>query len=181
MKQWLVTSLGIVALFLAACTTEPTNPNIEPTVTGTPGQFFEGIPTFGVVELPSESALLEIDDTRLPIVPDPAGRALYDTHCATCHGANGEGQYPDEPYRINEQGLAGAPPHNPTGHTWHHPDQVLIAAIYNGQTLPNFQPMPAFKSQLSVDEIISILAYIKTWWGESELTNQYNATRNYQP
>ena len=52
-----------------------------------------------------------------------AGRALYEQHCAACHGANLEGQ-PD--WRSpDESGLYPAPPHDETGHTWHHDDAML--------------------------------------------------------
>ena len=49
------------------------------------------------------------------------GQALYQTHCGSCHGANGEGQFPQDPYFPDATGRVGAPPHDSTGHTWHHP------------------------------------------------------------
>ena len=48
------------------------------------------------------------------------GEALYAKHCASCHGANLEGQ-PDWKKRL-ANGRLPAPPHDMTGHTWHHPD-----------------------------------------------------------
>ena len=53
------------------------------------------------------------------------GRAVYAKHCAECHGAKLEGQ-PNWQTR-NPGGTFPAPPHDPSGHTWHHPDRVLFA------------------------------------------------------
>jgi hypothetical protein len=49
------------------------------------------------------------------------GQELYVSFCAGCHGANLEGQ-PDWQKRL-PLGNLPAPPHDQTGHTWHHPDQ----------------------------------------------------------
>lgn len=65
-----------------------------------------------VVLLPDDSAL----------VAD--GRKLYDQACASCHGAMLEGQ-PNWRQR-KADGRLPAPPHDPSGHTWHHPDAVLL-------------------------------------------------------
>ncbi len=69
-----------------------------------------------------------------------AGRALYDAHCAACHGANLEGQ-PD--WRsLLPSGRMPAPPHDATGHTWHHSDQVLLTIVRDGfgAFAPNHEP-----------------------------------------
>jgi mono/diheme cytochrome c family protein len=139
------------------------------------------LPAFSTIPQVAEAALIAADDPRLPIEPNPGSQALYEQNCASCHGINGEGQYPEAPYQANEQGLVGAPPHDVTGHTWHHPDQALIKIIHDGQSFPNYLPMPAFGDKLTVDQIISILAYIKTWWGPQELEMQRGVTETYQP
>ena len=60
------------------------------------------------------------------------GRVLYDANCASCHGGNLEGQ-PD--WRsAGSDGLLPAPPHDATGHTWHHSDADLIAYITLGRS-----------------------------------------------
>ena len=52
------------------------------------------------------------------------GQALYADSCAACHGANLEGQ-PD--WRVpGADGILPAPPHDETGHTWHHDNQLLF-------------------------------------------------------
>ena len=52
------------------------------------------------------------------------GEPLYQQHCASCHGARLEGQ-PEWQSR-NAQGRLPAPPHDDSGHTWHHDDDVLF-------------------------------------------------------
>jgi len=59
-----------------------------------------------------------------------AGRVLYAENCAVCHGAKLEGQ-PD--WRTpGEDGLLPAPPHDASGHTWHHDTAMLFDFPPNG-------------------------------------------------
>lgn len=96
------------------------------------------------------------------------GRALYDSHCAACHGVELEGQ-PDWRER-RADGKLPAPPHDATGHTWHHPDDMLFAITKYG--VAPFAPpgyasdMPGFAEKLSDDEIAAVLDYIKSRWPE---------------
>ena len=48
------------------------------------------------------------------------GKTVYTANCAACHGANLEGQA-NWRERL-DNGRLPAPPHDKTGHTWHHPD-----------------------------------------------------------
>lgn len=50
------------------------------------------------------------------------GAAVYQANCATCHGVSGAGQ-PNWQSR-QAGGTLPAPPHDASGHTWHHPDAV---------------------------------------------------------
>lgn len=50
------------------------------------------------------------------------GRQLYAQNCASCYGANGEGQLPNFPLVPDETERFGALPHNGYRHTSHHPD-----------------------------------------------------------
>ena len=52
------------------------------------------------------------------------GEALYKEHCASCHGAKLEGQ--PNWRQIGKDGLLPAPPHDRTGHTWHHDNMLLF-------------------------------------------------------
>ena len=100
--------------------------------------------------------------------PDLAlGGKLYAQQCASCHGANLEGQ-PDWRKRL-PNGRFPAPPHDASGHTWHHPDEVLFAITKHG-LVPPYAPagyqsdMPAFGGKLSDPEIRAVLAYIESRW-----------------
>lgn len=117
------------------------------------------------------------------VAPSPAeaamlsqGETVYQTHCAACHGLEGEGQ-PDW-RRPGPNGRLPAPPHNSDGHTWHHPDQQLLHIIANGSILPN-SDMPAYGDILTQEEMEAVLAYIKTFWGSAEREYQQNITDQY--
>lgn len=99
------------------------------------------------------------------------GEQAYQVNCASCHGANGEGQRNWQSRR--EDGTLPAPPHDASGHTWHHPDEVLLdivrrggQAVYGGPELKS--GMPAFGGQLTDVEIEAVLAYLKTLWGDEK-------------
>ncbi len=94
------------------------------------------------------------------------GRRIYTQHCAACHGIKLEGQ-PNWRVRLAD-GKMPAPPHDETGHTWHHPDHYLFGMTKYGieaiaeQEYPN--NMPVYQGTLSDDEIIAALSYIKSTW-----------------
>ena len=52
------------------------------------------------------------------------GKPLYDAYCALCHGIDGAGA--DNWKVVNADGSYPPPPHDSTGHTWHHSDRLLI-------------------------------------------------------
>lgn len=100
------------------------------------------------------------------------GERVYAQQCASCHGAKLEGQ-PNWRSRLPNDRLP-APPHDETGHTWHHPDGMLFAITKNGLVPPNApagyaSDMPAFAGRLSDDEIWAVLAYIKSRWTSPEV------------
>jgi len=98
------------------------------------------------------------------------GKAVYGEHCAACHGANLEGQ-PDWRRKL-PTGRMPAPPHDASGHTWHHPDGVLFGIVKDGLVPGKYAPpgyesdMPAFGGRLSDEEIWAVLAYVKSTWPE---------------
>ena len=119
---------------------------------------------------------------------DPAqialGQKVYAQHCAACHGARLEGQ-PNWRERM-PNGRMPAPPHDESGHTWHHTDQVLFGITKNGLVPPyaprNYESdMPAFAGKLSDDEIQAVLAYIKRHWTSADvLAARAEMTRNME-
>ncbi len=108
------------------------------------------------------------------------GRQVYDQHCAACHGADLQGETPDWRTR-KESGALPAPPHDASGHTWHHPDRQLFEITKHG--LAGIAPpgyvtdMPAFAGTLSDDEIWAVLAYIKSRWPAQERARQSAISR----
>lgn len=111
-----------------------------------------------------------------------AGATLYQEHCAACHGVNLEGQ-PD--WRTpNADGTLPAPPHDETGHTWHHGDDMLFNYTYLGgqkaleaMGVRGFtSAMPGFAGVLSPDEVWDILGYIRSTWPES--AQEVQASKN---
>lgn len=107
---------------------------------------------------------------------DPAkvalGAKIYAQNCAACHGSKLEGQ-PNWRGRL-PNGRMPAPPHDESGHTWHHPDRVLFGITKNG-LVPPYAPrgyesdMPGFGGKLTDEEIWAVLAYIKSYWISREV------------
>jgi mono/diheme cytochrome c family protein len=111
------------------------------------------------------------------------GGKLYAQHCAACHGAKLEGQ-PEWRKRL-PNGRMPAPPHDSTGHTWHHPDAVLFGITKHGM-VPPYAPagyqsdMPGFAGILSDAEIRAVLAYIKSHWSDEVLHHRAAMLRQRQ-
>jgi mono/diheme cytochrome c family protein len=94
------------------------------------------------------------------------GKEIYVQNCASCHGIQLEGQANWRQRDLN--GYLPAPPHDKTGHTWHHHDKYLFDITKYGiekmigKKYPN--NMPAYEGQLTDEAIISVLSYIKSKW-----------------
>ena len=118
--------------------------------------------------------------------PDPVqialGQKIYVQECASCHGLQLEGQ-PNWRRRL-PNGRMPAPPHDESGHTWHHPDEVLFGITKHGPAPPYAPPgyqsdMPAFAGKLTDAEIRAVLAYIESHWKSPEvLAARREITRN---
>lgn len=98
-----------------------------------------------------------------------AGQQIYAERCASCHGADLEGQ-PD--WRIRKpDGKLPAPPHDATGHTWHHSDDQLFRTTREGPgaIVPGYESdMPGFADVLTDAEIRAVLDYIKSTWPQRQ-------------
>jgi mono/diheme cytochrome c family protein len=126
--------------------------------------------------------------TGVLFCPDDAalvaqGKAIYSVHCASCHGRNLEGQ-PD--WRgLDKDGYLPAPPHDETGHTWHHPDPLLFAitkfGVAKAANLEGYKTrMPVFENVLTDDEIVAALSYIKAQWPEDMRRRHDSLNRAFQ-
>ena len=123
------------------------------------------------------SANHELEDRNLS-----TGQILYTNNCASCHGAKLEGQ--PNWQSPNSDGILPAPPHDATGHTWHHDNELLFEYTKLGgkgalaaRGITDFNSgMPAFDGVISDEDIWDILAFIKSTWPEREQDAQ--ASRN---
>jgi mono/diheme cytochrome c family protein len=117
------------------------------------------------VFVPRESAVPDLS----PPARIAAGRAVYGAHCASCHGGKLEGQ-PNWRDRL-PNGRLPAPPHDDSGHTWHHPFEVLFAITRHGLVPPHAtqgyqSDMPGFADRLTADDVWNVLAYIRSRWSD---------------
>ena len=108
------------------------------------------------------------------------GQSIYTTHCAVCHGESLQGQ---ENWRQRlPNGRLPAPPHDPSGHTWHHSDAMLVDMVKNGLVPGRTAPpgyesdMPAYRNILTDEDIVAVLAYIKSTWPAEVLQAQKQTT-----
>lgn len=125
--------------------------------------------------LPPEPTLPPVPALRTALVAE--GQPLYAQQCASCHGANLEGQ-PNWKTPL-PSGKYPAPPHDDSGHTWHHPDALLLSIIHDGGngsggTIPS--DMPAFKDKLTPHQMEAVLEYIKSRWSPQSRAWQWQMT-----
>lgn len=135
-----------------------------------------GVPLAGAVFLwptPPAGGILKPGDRDVTA----EGARVYASYCSSCHGADLEGQ-PGwmEP---GPDGRMPAPPHDDTGHTWHHSDALLIAITKFGTAeaagLSGYESdMPAFETDLTDEQIIAVLSYIKATWPD-EIRERHDA------
>ena len=123
--------------------------------------FLMGLMLSGVVV--AETPKADPDDKKQV----SRGALVYKKFCSLCHGANLEGQ---ADWRVRlENGKLPAPPHDETGHTWHHADELLFGIVKKG-LVPPYAPekyktdMPAWGDILKDSDIWAVLAYIKSRW-----------------
>jgi len=112
------------------------------------------------------------------------GKMIYMRFCSLCHGRNLEGQ--PMWHAPKEDGKMPAPPHDETGHTWHHADIVLFNITKFGLVPPHApegyqSDMPSWKETLSDEDIWAVLAFIKSRWPEENQAFQQKITKDYKP
>ncbi|MCK9509806.1 MAG: c-type cytochrome [Pigmentiphaga sp.] len=104
------------------------------------------------------------------------GQAVYMAQCASCHGDQLQGQPAWRERRAD--GRLPAPPHDASGHTWHHPDAQLFAMIKYGigpvAGIADYpSDMPAYEGILSDQDITAVVAWIKSQW-PAEIRQQHD-------
>lgn len=72
------------------------------------------------------------------------GAELYAMHCATCHGVSGISIMPGAPNFSQSEGLMS-------------PDGALLISIKGGKVA-----MPAYRGVLSDQDILNVIAYLRT-------------------
>ncbi len=97
------------------------------------------------------------------------GERLFAKNCQQCHGLQGVGERPDDPYAKDDYGFV-APALNDDAHAWHHPDRQLIDMILNGSS--RNERMIAWKTTLSRQNAANLVTYIKSLWSFRSLACQ---------
>ena len=119
---------------------------------------------WGAARVPPSAAthIADANDTAMV----SRGKRIYAVHCASCHGRYLQGQ----PLWQLVDDYAGrrAPAHDETGHTWQHSDEDLFEMTKYGRfaSAPSryVSYMPAFRDELSDQQILAVLAFIKARW-----------------
>jgi mono/diheme cytochrome c family protein len=100
----------------------------------------------------------DADTTKNPLAADEkvlaSGKALYRDKCQRCHGPGGIGDGPDaDPDAREDMDLT-----NPK-RADQNSDGIVFFKIMNGRRRPK---MPAFKEELTADQVWSIVTYAQT-------------------
>ena len=100
-------------------------------------------------EAPDVKNPLTVNDTVLA-----EGKNIFGDKCRKCHGPQGLGDGPDaDPDRVEEMNLT-----NPK-RAERNPDGIVFYKVSNGRTKPK---MPAFKDELSQEQIWSVVSFVQT-------------------
>ena len=139
--------------------------------------FVVAIGVFLAADVAAQSEVTKADPDDPALVE--RGNAIYAQHCAACHGANLEGQPNWQKPLPN--GHWPAPPHDRTGHTWHHPDKVLFDVTKYGiqAMVPDRESdMASFKDVLSDGDIWAVISFIESTWPTEIRERQRRMNRN---
>jgi mono/diheme cytochrome c family protein len=117
----------------------------------------------GYLKSIAESAVRPSANTALPTAESSLlislGKTVYDSRCASCHGAQGEGKPPHWPPLANNQSIEMESAVNPI--------RMVLNGGYPPGTERNPRPygMPPFAGILSDNEVAAVVSYIRTAWG----------------
>lgn len=158
-----------VKRFIGPQSSEQIAEGLQQVLSHVPGEQGAGTPATVIPPLPT----LDADEVA-------RGRQIYLEQCAACHGQQAEGQ--PQWKQPDAQGNMPAPPHDDTGHTWHHADGLLYEIIRDGfrdLLKPPESPltMPAFGDKLNDAEIRAMITYFKSLWSEQNRLFQWQVTQ----
>lgn len=100
----------------------------------------------------------EAEETKNPLTVDEtllaAGKTVFKDKCQRCHGPGGLGDGADaDPDHAEDMDLT-----NPR-RAARNPDGVVFYKVWNGRKEPK---MPAFKDELSKDQVWAVVVYVQT-------------------
>lgn len=137
----------------------------------------------GYLQWQETSKPITINNITVPSLPAlnakaiARGETLYQQYCATCHMPNLTGA-PDWKKTLPDGSLP-PPPHDDSGHTWHHPDFLLLQIMAEGGKVVYDGVMPGFGDQLTQEDMHAILEYLKSHWSRKSREYQWWITNTY--
>lgn len=81
------------------------------------------------------------------------GKTLFEKKCQRCHGKEGKGDGPDADSDMPPEDLTDA------SRASRNPEGVMFYKVWNGRKSPK---MPAFKTELSKEEVWTVVGYART-------------------
>jgi len=107
---------------------------------------------------PPQSAASDVPSAESSLLVS-LGKATYERHCASCHGADGLGRPPHYPPLAGNQSIQMGSAVNPI--------RMVLNGGFPPGTAGNPMPygMPPFAQSLSDDEVAAVVTYIRTAWG----------------
>ena len=107
---------------------------------------------------------------------------VYLEKCASCHGVYLKERVGWKDTMVD--GMRLAPPHDRSGHTWHHPDEMLFNLTkygFNAMINDDYKvSMPVYDGILSDKEIIASLSFIKSMWPDEVIEIHDKINNNYK-
>ena len=171
----MIIGLAVIFLFVVGCQSS----SIEPisSTESQSGQILSSVPSLAELAgtpAPEFQPLPTLDADEVE-----KGREVYAENCAECHGEKLEGE--SDWQQQNEDGSFRSPPHDSSGHTWHHGDESLLDAIEFGgarltDNIGGFSNMPVLSETLSEAEIAAVLTFIKSTWPVDIRQTQWEQT-----
>lgn len=107
--------------------------------------------------VPSGARLQDFDPGKIA-----RGAALFEQHCAQCHGPQAQG-HPD--WQTPSDGtFTAAPPLDGSGNEHKRSKQQLVAVIKNGARKNGVDVMPAWKGRLRDDDVEAVIQWFQSLW-----------------